>query len=84
MKNNTLDPTLIETFNDLYAKGFRFIEDFDHVKIIQSGIPNPYNQLKTPLNKIDLVIDNEMVTPEEKEKMLNCIIFLKSVKRKNV
>ncbi|MFX3643312.1 MAG: hypothetical protein ACE3L7_32470 [Candidatus Pristimantibacillus sp.] len=84
MENDTLDTSLIEAFNELYKKGFRFIADLDQVKIIQTGTPNPYNQLLTPLNKSDLFIDDEMVTPEEKEKALNCILFLKSVKRKIV
>lgn len=84
MENDNLDSSLIEAFNGLYEKGFRFIADLDQVKMIQTGTPKPYNQLITPLNRIDLFIDDEMVTPEEKEKALNCILFLKSVKRKNV
>lgn len=84
MRSDTVDSSLIEAFNELYEKGFRFIAEFNEVKVIQTGIPHPYNQLITPLNKSNLYIDNEIVTLEEKEKTLNCIMFLKSIKKKGI
>lgn len=81
MDNSKLDPSLIKSFNNLYESGYRFIGDFEQSQIIQTGIPNPYNQLQTPFNMINLIIDNQIVSLEEKEKILNCIMFLKSVKK---
>lgn len=73
-----------KTFNQLYEKGIRFIEDTSDIKFLDKrndGFISGFTFKAVEDGKIRFTVEDEVVPPDELEKAFNYIIFLRTLKR---